>query len=136
LHGSAALDRQQQNSKCEDDNADPAVHAKHLAEPERRQRRRHEWRGTAGDRINLAEVAEPVGFRERKVVHDMDRDRRDDVRPGRRRKHAGGESERRNHQAGGESDERGRRDRLEPELQQRVPARMESRCREHSEEDE
>ena len=93
--------------------ADPAVAAEPLAEPDRGQDRRHQRRRAARDRIDLPEVAEPVGLRQREIVDDVDRHRRQHVGPGRGARQADEDRERHRDHAGRGGHQRGGDDRLD-----------------------
>ena len=104
------------------DDAAPADEAQFLADKERGRRRRHQRRRAARDRIDLAEIAGAIGLDQRGEIKQVDDHRGDQPRPGGPGRHADQRQEHQRHHAGADRDQRRGRERVEPDLDQRVPA--------------
>ena len=121
-----AAQRQCQNACTEDEDTAPSAKTEMLADQQRRAERRHQRRRTAGYRIDLPQVAQPIGLCEAHVINEMQNERGDDEGPGRRQRQPHERQERQGDESAGRRDERHRHDRLKPHLEQRVPAGVKS----------
>jgi len=93
-------------------------------------------RSIARDRINLAEVAAAIGLDQRGEIEQVDDHRSDQPRPSVPRWHAGERQEHKRYRAGADRNQRRGRERVEPDLDQRVPTGMAEGGEQHAKEDE
>ena len=132
----AAARRQQEHAGDQRDDAAPADQAQSLADEERGRRRRHQRRRAARDRIDLAEIAGAIALDQRREIEQVDDHRGDQPRPGGPGRHADERQEHQRHHAGAERDQRRGRERVEPDLDQRIPAGVAERGEQNGEENE
>ncbi len=92
---------------------------------------RHERRRSPRDGVDLAEVAEPIGFSQRQVVADVNYDRGTEIGPSGGLGQAGQECKGNRYEAGRYGDQDGGEDRFESQFKKRVPARVAGSRGEH-----
>jgi len=84
----------------------------------------------------LAKIAGPVGFRQRGKIEQMHEGRGDDPWPRRRRRHADERQAREAHDRSADGDQDGGGERIEPDLDERVPAGVTRGGKQNGDEDE
>ena len=96
----AAREHQDGQPGRDDDHPGDLGQGEVLVHEDRRQDRHHQRRGAPGQRVDLAELAQPVAPHQQQVVEDVNRDRPEQVRPAVRPGHGGHDDERdRDHDA-------------------------------------
>ena len=131
-----AARRQQEHAGNQHNDAAPARRAQRLADEHRRRRRRHQRRRAARDRIDLTEIAGAVALDQRGEIEQVNDNRGDDPRPRRRGRQAEERQTDERHQPGADGDQRGGGERVEPDLDQRIPAGVAESGKQNGEEDE
>jgi hypothetical protein len=73
--------REQQHAGSERDNAAPRGEAESFAEQRQAQGSRHQRRRAARQRVDLAEIADPIAFAQSDEIQKMNDERGDHIRP-------------------------------------------------------
>src|SRR4029079_12623134 len=81
-------------------------------------------RRTTSNRVDLPKIAGAIAFDQRGKIDQMDNDRREQPGPGRRSRHAHQWCKRERHDTGADGNQGRRRERIETDLYQGIPARM------------
>ncbi len=115
---------EQQNACDKCDNSRPAQCAQFFADKDRRDRGRHQGSRAARDRVDLTKIAGAIAFDQRGKIDQMDNDRRKQPGPRRRSRHAYQRCKRERYDTGAYGNQGRRRERIETNLYQRIPAGM------------